>query len=577
MLLVNFAKVSKDYGGNTVFDQVDLEIVKGERIGLVGENGAGKSTLLKLMAGRDTPTEGTISRKRGLTIGYLSQEIDPRQSTKTVFEVVTEVSAEFTTLLARLHTLETQMADLALTTDAMTQVLESYARAQESFEAMGGYMVEHRAKSVLSGLLQYPQTDHSSDAHVMLAPASPGGKNSTRKKPERSGDFAAQQVGTLSGGEKKLVNLARILVQTPDLLLLDEPDNHLDMAAKAWLEQYIHDYPGTVVIISHDRHLLDHTVKKIFQLEDGSIDIYHGNYSYYVTERQKRLTQRYEDYMTQQDEIKRLEASLHQLKEWARLNDKFSGRMHNMEKRIERIKEDLAQRPTLARNTIKVQLDAERSGKKVLEIKGLSQSISERVLFQPFDLTVLYGERVGIVGENGSGKSTLLKVLLGILPPTRGTVKIGASVVPGYYAQEQETLPLDSTPLDFVSRLKRMNEGQAIGILHRLLFSYRAMHTTIRYLSGGEKSRLQIARLMLTEANFLLLDEPTNNLDIASIEVLESALQQFTGTVVMVSHDRYFLDKLATKIVALRPDRSIKLYPGNFSYYMEHQYAETKK
>jgi ATP-binding cassette, subfamily F, member 3 len=254
------------------------------------------------------------------------------------------------------------------------------------------------------------------------------------------------------------------------------------------------------------------------------------------------------------------------------MNDKFSGRMHSMEKRIERIKEDLAERPVLLRNKIKVQLDAERSGKKVLEVKGLSKLFGERELFRPFDLTILYGERVGIVGANGSGKTTLLKTLLDILPPDRGTVKIGASVVVGYYSQEQETLPFESTPIDFVRRLKRLSEPQAIGVLRRLLFTYRDMQTTIRHLSGGEKSRLQIARLMLTEANFLLLDEPTNNLDIPSVEVLEAALEQFEGTILTVSHDRYFLDKIATKIVAIGEDGCVQAYPGNFAYYSEKIY-----
>ncbi len=543
MLLVNFAKVSKDFGGNSVFDEIDLDILEGERIGLVGENGCGKSTLFKLLANVETPTEGTIARKRNMTVGYLAQEIDPRQYTKTVFAVVEEVSDAFAALVARVHELEARMADPENADDpeAMSALLDEYGVAQERFEAMDGYMIEHRAKAVLTGLgitaQQYQQT-----------------------------------IGSLSGGEKKIVNLASILVQMPDLLLLDEPDNHLAMQAKEWLEQYIRDYPGAVLIISHDRHLLDRTVKKIFQLEDGTIESYAGNYSYYVEERRQRLLQRYEYYMTQKDEIKRLEASLVQLREWAKMNDTFSGRMHSMEKRIERIKEELAERPVLVRNRIKVQLDAERSGKKVLEVKGLSKSFGERELFRPFDLTILYGERVGIVGANGSGKTTLLKTLLDILPSDRGTVKIGASVVVGYYSQEQETLPFESTPIDFVRRLKRMTEPQAIGVLRRLLFTYRDMHTTIRHLSGGEKSRLQIARLMLTEANFLLLDEPTNNLDIPSIEVLEEALEQFEGTILTVSHDRYFLDKIATKIVAIDENGCVRTYSGNFAYYSEKIY-----
>jgi len=544
MLLANFFAVSKDYGGNPVFDEVDLEILEGERIGLVGENGSGKSTLFKLLAGLDTPTEGIISRRRNLTIGYLSQEIDAVQHSKTVFEVVSERSAQLSVLSETLRKLEAQMADPQIAADpqAMDKVLQAYGRAQERFEASGGYTLSHEVETVLSGL----------------------GFTSEQYN---------QEVGVLSGGEKKLVNLARILLQVPDLLLLDEPDNHLDLEAKAWLEQYIRDYPGTVLIISHDRRLLDRVVKKIFELEDGKISVYFGDYSSYFVERQQRLLKQYELYNLQQDEIKRLEASMHQLKEWAKMNPKFAGRAESMAKRVERAKQVAVTRPVMTRDRIKINLDADRSGKKVLEVKGLSKSIDERVLFRPFDLTVLYGERVGIVGANGSGKTTLLKTMMDIIPANTGSVKIGAGVVTGYYAQEQETLPFDSTPLDFVRRLKAMNESQAISFLRGLLFSYNDIHTAIRHLSGGEKSRMQLARLMLTDANFLLLDEPTNNLDISSIEVLEAALEEFEGTILTVSHDRYFLDKIVSKIVAIGDNGHVDIYPGNFSYYFERRLA----
>ena len=540
MLLANFSNISKDYGGNPVFDEIDLEILEGERIGLIGENGSGKSTLFKLLVGLDTPTEGIISRRRSLTIGYLSQEIDRLQYTRTIFEVVSERSAELGTLSEILRQLEGQMADpdIASDPDAMDNVLHAYGKAQERYEAAGGYTLAHEVETVLHGLGFVPEQYQ-------------------------------QEVGVLSGGEKKLVNLARILLQKPDILLLDEPDNHLDLEAKAWLEQYIRDYPGTVLIISHDRRLLDRVVKKIFELEDGTISAYFGDYSSYFVERQQRLLKQHELYNLQQDEIKRLEASMHQLKEWAKMNPKFAGRAESMAKRVERAKQIAIARPVMTREKMKINLDADRSGKKVLEVKGLSKSIDDRILFQPFDLTVLYGERVGIVGANGSGKTTLLKTMMHMLPADSGSAKIGASVVMGYYAQEQETLPFDSSPLDFIRRLKAMNETQAISFLRGLLFSYHDIYTPIRHLSGGEKSRLQLARLMLTDANFLLLDEPTNNLDIASIEVLEAALQEFEGTILTVSHDRYFLDKIVTKIVAIADDGCVKVYPGNFSYYFE--------
>src|SRR6266699_2858931 len=538
--ICTFSKVSKDYGGNSIFRDIDLEILEGERIGLVGENGGGKSTLFKLLAGLDTPTEGVISRRRNLTIGYLAQEADPGQSHKTVFEVVSEVTQELVDLPLMLSQLEARMADPEVASDPelMTAILDEYGKAQERFDALGGYTLEHKVEAVLHGL--------------GFGPA-----------------WYDLEVGSLSGGEKKLVNLARILIKAPDLLLLDEPDNHLDLEAKAWLEQYISTYPGTVLIISHDRQLLDRAVKKIFELEDGKISSYAGNYSYYFKERQLRLQKQYELYTLQQDEIKRLEGVWRQYQGWSKVNDKFATKAEDTLKRIERIKRDAVNKPILMRDKIKVNLDADRSGKKVLEIQGLSKAYDGRVLFQPFDFTMLYSERVGIVGANGSGKTTLLKTMLDILPADSGTVKIGASVVAGYYAQEQETLPFDSTPLDFIRRIKPMNEPQTISFLSGLLFSYDDIRTPIHRLSGGEKSRLQIARLMLTDANFLLLDEPTNNLDIASVEVLEAALQEFEGTVLTVSHDRYFLDKIVSKIVAIETDGTVRMYPGNFSYYYE--------
>jgi len=544
MLLINFSKVSKDFGGNPIFRDIDLEIMEGERIGLVGENGGGKSTLFKLLAGIDTPTDGVISRRRNLTIGYLAQEADPGQSHKTVFEAVSEVTQELVDLPFLLSQLEARMADpeVVADTDLMTEILDEYGKAQERFEALGGYTLEHKIEAVLHGL--------------GFGPA-----------------WYDQEVGSLSGGEKKLVNLARILIKAPDLLLLDEPDNHLDLEAKVWLEQYIQSYPGTVLIISHDRQLLDHAARKIFELEDGKISVYPGNYSYYFEERQRRLLKQYELYSIQQDEIKRLEASMRQLKGWSKVNEKFATRAEDMAKRIERAKLESVDRPVLIRDKIKVNLDPDRSGKKVLEVKGLCKSFDGRLLFEPFDFTILYGERVGIVGANGSGKTTLLKTMMEMMPSDTGSVKIGASVVVGYYAQEQETLPFDSTALDFVRRIKPMNEPQAISFLHGLLFSFEDIHTPIRRLSGGEKSRLQIARLMLTDANFLLLDEPTNNLDIASVEVLEAALEEFEGTILTVSHDRYFLDKIVTEILAIDNDGRVRMYPGNFSYYFEKSHA----
>jgi ATP-binding cassette subfamily F protein 3 len=540
MLLVQFTKVSKDYAGNPIFDELDLEVIEGDRIGLVGENGGGKSTMFKLIAGIEQPTEGSVTRRRNLTLGYLTQEPDPAQNDKTVFEAVAEISPEATALAARLHDLESSMSTprFADDSDYMEHVLTTYTEAQERFDALGGYALEHQVEDVLNGL-------------------------------GFGADRYSQTVGSLSGGEKKLVSLARILLKKPDLLLLDEPDNHLDLEAKAWLEGFIRSYPGTVMIISHDRYLLEHVVKKIYELEDGQIGVYVGNYTHFVEERRQRLLKRQELYTLQRDEIKRLEVILRNLTSWAKQNPKFDPRARSMEKRVERARREAAERPILQRDHIKVAFDSERSGVKVLELKAISKTIDGRPLFRPFDLTVLYRERVALVGPNGSGKTTLLRIIAGLIPPDGGIVKMGPSVLPGYYTQEHESLPAAMTPMDFVRSLKPLTEQAAISTLRTLLFSYRDMHNTIGSLSGGEKSRLQIARLMLTDANFLILDEPTNNLDIASIEVLEAALLEFEGTILTVSHDRYFLDKIVTRTVALSPDGNARFYAGNYSYYLE--------
>jgi ATP-binding cassette subfamily F protein 3 len=499
MILASASKLSLDYGGNPILDEVDLEIADGQRIGVVGENGSGKSTLLKLLAGLETPTGGTVARARNLTVGYLAQEPGRDRAGQTV-------------------------------------AAASAAGAPRTLEP---WEVDYRVEEILGGLGFGP-------------------------------DQLEQTVGTLSGGEKKLVALGQLLLHAPDLLLLDEPDNHLDLAAKSWLEELIRGYRGAVVVISHDRYLLDRAVTKVVELEDCRLEEYAGSYSYFVDERYRRLVRRHELYKVEQDELKRLEATLKQLKHWASMNPKFAPRAESMAKRVERARATAAARPILRRERIKVSFDAARSGQNVLECKDAMRSVSGRELFRPFDLAVRYGERVGIVGPNGSGKTTLLRAVTGQEPLDGGWLKIGASVVLGYYAQEQETLPLDRTPLQFVLSLKPMSQQQAVGVLQRLLFSYEDGFLPIGKLSGGEKGRLQIARLMLTEANFLVLDEPTNNLDIPSIELLESALDDFDGTVLTVSHDRYFLDRVVDRIVAIE-DGEVRAYPGNYSDYLRRR------
>jgi ATP-binding cassette subfamily F protein 3 len=538
MLLVSLTNVSFGYGVSPVLEDIDLEITDGQRIGIVGENGSGKSTLLRLIAGLEAPSPGTVARARHVTIGYLPQESDPLHHRNTIFDAVAAASSELVQVEAELRRLEARVADPSLARDSRTaeRLLHEFGAVQTRFEALGGYEVEHRVAAVLTGLGFSPEQ-------------------------------ALQEVRTLSGGEKKFVSLARLLVQTPDLLLLDEPDNHLDLDAKAWLETFIATYKGAVLLISHDRYLLDRVATRVLGVEDGQVSDDAGNYSYYVDERQRRLARQHAAYTDEQEEIKRLEASLRQLKQWARINSDFAPRAESMERRVERARQAARARPTLRRERIKVDFSAARSGTVVLEAKRVSKTLGGRSLFRPFDLLIRHGERVGVVGPNGSGKTTLLDVLTGRAEPNSGTVRLGASVVLGHYAQEQETLPFDRTPLDFVQGLKPIGRQGAIGVLRRLLFTYQDAFTPIAKLSGGEKSRLQLARLMLTDANFLVLDEPTNNLDIPSIEALEAALDDFAGTVLAVSHDRYFLDTIVGRIVALHEGGDVQEYPGTYSDY----------
>jgi ATP-binding cassette subfamily F protein 3 len=378
-------------------------------------------------------------------------------------------------------------------------------------------------------------------------------------------DFSLE-VGALSGGQRKLVGLARLLVTQPDLLLLDEPDNHLDLTGKAFLERLVRNYRGAVVIISHDRYLLDLVVDEIVDLEDGRLTRYPGNYSEFVYEKQAALLRQQQAFEAQLKQITRLEESAKRLMLWGRIydNEKFSQRGKSMLKRIEKI--DRIDRPTLERKRMGLSLEGWRGSDKVLEIEGLSKSFDTIPLLVGLDLLVRRGVRVGLVGPNGTGKSVLFRHILGELAPDSGELKLGPSVRTGYYAQRHETLDPERTLIDTIAYTANWPENRAVALLGRFLFTYEQARGRVKNLSGGERSRLQMALMMISGANFLLLDEPTNNLDIASAEVLEEVLVDFDGTVLVISHDRYFLDRTVNRIVALEDGR-LEEYLGNYSDY----------
>ncbi|MEA2586351.1 MAG: ATP-binding cassette, subfamily er 3 [Thermomicrobiales bacterium] len=534
-LLIQAASIRHAHGGNQLYEDLGFEIREGDRVALIGANGAGKSTLFKIMAKLIEPDGGAVTHRRGLTVGYLSQE-PTLAPTLTIREAVALAAGDPAALETRLRDLEAQMAE-ALDDAALTAVMDEHTLTLTRLEAGAGYAHESVGATVLAGL------------HI----------------PEDRWD---SPISHLSGGEKKLVGLAQLLVSEPDVLLLDEPDNHLDLEAKSWLESYVRGHKGAVAVITHDRYFIDRAVNRIFELEDGRIEAYPANYTAFVELKRERLERAAQLRDLQEREFKKLKASAEQLTQWARQNPKFASRAENQRRKLEEERERLENTPIpiLRRRRIEVDFDAERGSTLVLELKALTKSFDDREVFKPFDLTIRHGEVVGLVGPNGAGKTTLFRMILGQEPPTAGTLRVGPSVVVGYYAQQQETLDPSLTPLELVRKLKPFTEQQAISFLGTLLFDRTDALNRISNLSGGEKARLQIGSLILGGANFLLLDEPTNNLDIASTEVLEAALLDFPGAILTISHDRYFLDKLCTRTIDVR-DGTVRDYPGGFGFY----------
>jgi ATP-binding cassette subfamily F protein 3 len=422
---------------------------------------------------------------------------------------------------------------------ALERALEDQQKLLDEFFRLGGDTYPVRVREILAGLGLAPE------------------------------DFD-KPIGLLSGGQKKLVGLACLLLANPDVLLLDEPDNHLDLAGKTFLERMIREYPGTVVIVSHDRYLLDAAVTHIVEIEDGRLTTFTGDYSMYVIDKEERLARQEELYQIQQREIGRLQMALKRYSLWAEKSDKFASRIHAMEARLARV--DQLDRPVLERRRMGLKLDGWRGSNKVLELVEVGKTYGQQTVIAGVSSLIWHGERVGLIGANGAGKSVLLRLILGLEAPDLGEIRLGPSVTVGYYAQEHETLSLDQTLIDTVRRASPLSEAGAVAFLNRYLFPYARVNQKVQELSGGERSRLQLALLVLSGSNFLLLDEPTNNLDIASAEVLENALAAFIGTVLVISHDRYFLDRVVSRIWSLE-DGNLAEFPGGYSDYLQQSTA----
>lgn len=542
MLILTINDLTIHFGGHTVFETLSWQIGKGKKIGLVGANGAGKSTLFKLMAGELQPDEGGIWRHPGATVGYMPQEpqFDPDMS---MLQAALQASPAIAALEGQIQRLEDSLADPDVYGDMgrLSDVMSQHEKALAEYERLGGLTYHNRVVATLKGL-------------------------------GFSGDDLTLPCGVLSGGQKKLIGITRLLVTQPDVLLLDEPDNHLDVDSKVFLERLINDYPGTVVIISHDRYLLDVVAEEIAELEDGRVAVWPGNYSEYAFAKKQALLQQQKTFELQAREIERLRQAMLRIISYSSngQNEKMIKRARNVERRMERLQDDQVDKPILNRKTMGLSFNlSARGSDKVLEMQDVAKTFDgDAFIFAGIDLLLWQGERVGLVGPNGAGKSVLFRLILGREEPTWGTVKLGASVHLTYYAQEHQTLNYDATPLEEVRAIKPMYEREAFGYLGRFLFGFQKAQQPVKTLSGGEKARLQMAKLMLSPANFLLLDEPTNNLDIPSCEVLEDALQDFKGTTLIISHDRYFLDRLCTRIVELRDGRLVD-YAGNYTTYVE--------
>lgn len=544
MHIVHIDHVTVNYAGRVIFQDLSTVIGDRDRTGLIGPNGSGKSSLLKLIAGLLQPDEGSITKKGPINVGYLPQDVELTPG-HTVLEEAMVLPPELARVEALLTNVETQLADPAVYNDEakLTRTLEQQEKLLTRYDQLGG----DRHASTIRELLR----------HLGFT--------------EEEFDLPTE---ALSGGQKKMVRLARLMAEAPDALLLDEPDNHLDLAAKRRLETLIGQYSGAIIIVSHDRYLLDETVTQIAELADGKLTIYPGNYSAYATERQIRRLRQQQRYVAQQKQIAHIEAAIARFELWASIvaSERHMKQARSRRKMLERMEErgEIIEAVKEQRNFNLNQLTGWRGSNKVLEFKGLTMGFDDELLFLDLDLLLWHGERVGLIGPNGAGKSILFQLLLGNMEPLDGTIKFGPSVKVGYYAQEHQTLNawIDRTPIDLLRDIQPMSESSAVTYLIKFLFTYDQVRQPIRTLSGGERSRLQLMALMLKQPNLLLLDEPTNNLDIPSVEVLEGALDEFEGSILTISHDRYFLDKSVDRIVELK-DGTFTLYDGGYTDYIE--------
>lgn len=540
MILLQANQIARLFGADVLFKNIQLEIADHSRIGLVGRNGAGKSTLLKIIAGLEAPDEGQIAKNKTATMGYLAQDTG-LASDATVWDEMLEAFAEVRQMESRLRMLEQHIADAQdHTSDAYTRLLKEYDQLQHDFTEKNGYGYETEIRSVLHGF----QFDES---------------------------FYEQAINTLSGGQKTRLALARMLLQKPDILILDEPTNHLDIETLAWLENYLQNYSGALLIVSHDRYFLDKVVSEIYELSRHRMRHYKGNYSRYLDLKAEQLQSEWKAYEKQQQEINKLEDFVARNLVRASTTKRAQSRRKQLEK-MERM-----DRPQGDEKSAHFLFDIDKpSGNVVCQLENGAIGYDEEVLAAPIDLDIRRQDAIALVGPNGIGKSTLLKSLIGALPLLQGEVHLGTNVSIGYYDQGQADLNSRKTILsELWDEHPTTPEVTIRNVLGGFLFSGEDVDKPIALLSGGEKARVALAKLAMNKENFLILDEPTNHLDIDNKEVLENALIDYQGTLLFVSHDRYFINRIASKVIELSEDGS-KLYLGDYDYYLEKKREEAE-
>lgn len=524
--------ISKSYADTVVLKNVNFHIEAKDKCGIVGINGAGKTTLLRVILGEEEPDSGNVVISRDVRLGYLSQTQDTELD-NTIYGAMQEAKKYIIELETRIRQLEQEMEGKS--EQELAPILEAYNRLSTRYDRENGYAYESEITGVIAGL-GFGKEDYD------------------------------RPIASLSGGQKMRVALGRLLLSHPDIIILDEPTNHLDMTSIEWLEGYLSSYPGAVIVVSHDRYFIDKITNKIIEIDQGVSGVYNGSYSYYSEEKAKRRQAEMNAYIKQQAEIAHEEAVITKLKQFNR--EKSIKRAESREKKLDKI--ERIDKPTETRTDMRLKLEPIcESGEDVLLVEGLAKSYGENKLFEDLGLDIKRGEHVALIGGNGTGKTTMLKIIARKLAKDAGNITLGAKVRIGYFDQEHHDLDVNKTIFDEMSdSFPDMNNTRIRNVLAAFLFTGEDVFKTIGDLSGGERGRLSLAKLMLSPANFLILDEPTNHLDIPSKEILEDALMDYTGTVLYVSHDRYFINRTATRILELR-EKVLTNYIGNYDYYEE--------